>query len=32
MIKAAATAVETADRAQDQATVQPLYLEALTLV
>ena len=32
MIKAVATAVETADRAPGQAPVQPLYLEALTLV
>jgi len=32
MMKAAATAVETADRAHGQAPVQPLYLEALTLV
>src|SRR3954469_15729046 len=32
MMKAVATAVETADRAGGQATVQPLYLEALTLV
>ena len=32
MMKAAATAVETADRASGQAPVQPLYLEALTLV
>ena len=32
MMKAAATAVETADRAPGQAPVQPLYLEALTLV
>src|SRR4030081_1601111 len=32
MIKAVATAVETADRAAGQAPVQPLYLEALTLV
>ncbi|MDE2330567.1 MAG: MarR family transcriptional regulator, partial [Bradyrhizobium sp.] len=31
MIKAVATAVETADRAPGQP-VQPLYLEALTLV
>ena len=32
MIKAVATAVETAERAPGQAPVQPLYLEALTLV
>ena len=32
MMKAVATAVETADRAADQSGVQPLYLEALTLV
>ena len=32
MMKAVATAVETADRAAGQAPVQPLYLEALTLV
>jgi DNA-binding MarR family transcriptional regulator len=32
MMKAVATAVETADRAADQTGVQPLYLEALTLV
>src|SRR6202007_2097938 len=32
MIKAVATAVETADRAPAQGQVQPLYLEALTLV
>src|ERR1700742_2721699 len=32
MIKAVATAVETADRAPGQAPVQPLYLEALALV
>src|ERR1700733_937408 len=32
MMKAVATAVETADRAPGQAPVQPLYLEALTLV
>src|SRR5665213_603507 len=32
MNKAVATAVETADRAPGQAPVQPLYLEALTLV
>ena len=32
MMKAVATAVETADRAAGQAAVQPLYLEALTLV
>src|SRR6202008_4497083 len=32
MIKAVATAVETAERAAGQAPVQPLYLEALTLV
>src|SRR5256885_17234777 len=32
MIKAVATAVETADRAAGQTPVQPLYLEALTLV
>ena len=32
MMKAAATAVETADRAAGHAPVQPLYLEALTLV
>ena len=31
-MKAVATAVETADRAPGQAPVQPLYLEALTLV
>ena len=32
MMKAVATAVEAADRAPGQAPVQPLYLEALTLV
>jgi DNA-binding MarR family transcriptional regulator len=32
MMKAVATAVETADRASGQTGVQPLYLEALTLV
>src|SRR6476620_6660974 len=32
MIKAVATAVEPAERAAGQAQVQPLYLEALTLV
>src|SRR5712672_3573432 len=32
MMKAVATAVETADRAAGQVPVQPLYLEALTLV
>ena len=33
MMKAVATAVETAERAAPgQAPVQPLYLEALTLV
>src|SRR6201986_5103027 len=32
MMKAVATAVEAADRAAGQAPVQPLYLEALTLV
>jgi DNA-binding MarR family transcriptional regulator len=32
MIKTVATAVETADRTASQASVQPLYLEALTLV
>ena len=32
MIKAVATAVETAERAPGQVPVQPLYLEALTLV
>jgi len=32
MIKAVATAVETAERSAGQTTVQPLYLEALTLV
>src|SRR3974390_1200680 len=32
MMKAVATAVETAERAPGQASVQPLYLEALTLV
>ena len=32
MMKAVATAVETTDRAAGQAPVQPLYLEALTLV
>ena len=32
MIKAVATAVETAERAAGQAPVQSLYLEALTLV
>src|ERR1700710_3284700 len=32
MMKAVATAVETADRAPGQAPVQPLYLEALPLV
>src|ERR1022692_2938183 len=32
MMKAVATAVETAERTQGQAPVQPLYLEALTLV
>src|SRR5882672_3404264 len=32
MMKAVATAVETADRSAGQAPVQPLYLEALTLV
>ena len=32
MIKAVATAVEPAERAPGQAPVQPLYLEALTLV
>src|ERR1700752_1489841 len=32
MMKAVATAVETADRAAGQTPVQPLYLEALTLV
>src|SRR3954452_10008984 len=31
MMKAVATAVETADRSAGQAPVQPLYLEALTL-
>jgi DNA-binding MarR family transcriptional regulator len=31
-MKAVATAVETADRAAGQSPVQPLYLEALTLV
>jgi DNA-binding MarR family transcriptional regulator len=32
MMKAVATAAETADRAAGQVPVQPLYLEALTLV
>ena len=32
MMKAVATAVETADHAAGQSGVQPLYLEALTLV
>src|SRR6187431_3100759 len=32
MMKAVATAVETAERSAGQAPVQPLYLEALTLV
>src|ERR1700742_3740477 len=32
MMKAVATAVETAERNAGQAPVQPLYLEALTLV
>src|SRR6059058_4095169 len=32
MMKAVATAVEPAERAPSQAPVQPLYLEALTLV
>ena len=32
MMKAVATAVETAERAPGQTPVQPLYLEALTLV
>ena len=32
MIKAVATAVETAERSAGQTAVQPLYLEALTLV
>ena len=32
MMKAVATAVEAAERAPGQAPVQPLYLEALTLV
>ena len=32
MMKAVATAVETAERTPGQAPVQPLYLEALTLV
>src|SRR5438309_6286662 len=32
MIKAVATAVEAADRGAGQVPVQPLYLEALTLV
>src|SRR5262244_140761 len=32
MMKAVATAVEAADRAAGQSPVQPLYLEALTLV
>jgi len=32
MIKAVATAVETAERSAGQTPVQPLYLEALTLV
>src|SRR5712675_668813 len=32
MMKAVATAVEAAERAAGQAPVQPLYLEALTLV
>ena len=32
MMKAVATAVETAERAAGQTAVQPLYLEALTLV
>ena len=32
MIKAVATAVEAAERSAGQAPVQPLYLEALTLV
>src|SRR3978361_62589 len=32
MMKAVATAVETAERAAGQAPVQPLYLEALTLI
>src|SRR6202162_3309511 len=32
MMKAVATAGETAERAPGQAPVQPLYLEALTLV
>ena len=31
-MKAVATAVETADRSAGRAPVQPLYLEALTLV
>src|SRR5882672_1076881 len=32
MMKAVATAVETAERTRGEAPVQPLYLEALTLV
>jgi hypothetical protein len=32
MMKAVATAVETAERTPGQSQVQPLYLEALTLV
>ena len=32
MMKAVATVVETAERAPGQAPVQPLYLEALTLI
>ncbi len=32
MMKAVATAVETAERTPGEAPVQPLYLEALTLV
>ena len=32
MMKAVASAVEAAERAAGQAPVQPLYLEALTLV
>src|SRR5437667_7467059 len=32
MMKAVATAVETAERSAGQAPLQPLYLEALTLV
>lgn len=32
MMKAVATAVETAERVPSQSAVQPLYLEALTLV